>query len=776
MKATGYFNFIIRWRWPVIALTLISFLALGSQAPKLRKDTSADAFIDPQDPALIKRDEVEALFNIADPILVTLVNKSDTGIYNAESMALVQWISDRIQSVDNIDPDQITSLATESNIVGTFDGMEVEDFFEELPDNPERIKWIKDAIEDFPLYQGTLVARNGQATVIVAELIDENEAAATYQSVVQLLEDAPVTSDMTLHVSGEGAVAGYLSAYIDNDAKKLNPLAAVIITIILAIAFRTVRGAIIPNIIVILTAGGTLGAMAAAGVAFYAITNGLIVCMIGIAVADSVHIFSQYYEEIAKDSEASGQEITIRAMSNMWQPITLTTFTTIAGFFALSSTTTMPPIFYFGAFGALAVFLAWFYSMTTLPAILSLLKPKPSAAFKPIGPKDSKLNFSARTLHAIGQKVLSNPTMTAFIGVAVAIIAGLGTTMVEPNEERINNFKTTEAIYIADKEVNALMDGTYYLDILVETPDVEGLYDPEVLRKIEETQHYLTSVEGIKGSTSIVDFIKQMHKAVNENDEAAYTIPDDEILIAQLFFLYTASGDPTAFEDKIDGERRQALIRATMTQNKYSENRKIVADLEQWIDEHFADSEATATITGDIPVSYHWIEPIMTNNLLSVLVCALAVILMASLLFGSASAGLLVIIPVGLSILLIYAMMGVTGIWLSVSTSMFASIAIGLGVDFAVHTTHTMKHLLKEKEHSWFESLSKLYATSGRAQFFNFVAIALGFGALVSSDVPPLLKFGFLVSIAVSAAFIASLLLLPPLALLLKPKFLGGSR
>lgn len=775
MSSTTFFNFIIRWRWLVIALTIVSFVVIGSQITKLRKDTSGDAFIDPTDSALIKRDEVERLFNIADPILITVVNKGDDGIYNQGSLELIAWISEQLQNVDNIDPDQITSLASESNIVGTFDGMEVEEFYKVPPNSLARIKWIKAAIDDFPLYQGTLVARNGQATVVVAELIDENKAADTYQAVVKLLRDAPVGLRDKLHVSGEGAVAGYLSAYIDNDGKKLNPLAALIITIVLAIAFRTLRGALLPNLIVILTVGGTIGTMAAVGIPFYVITNGLVVCMIGIAVTDSVHIFSQYYEEVALDPEADGKTLTIRAMTAMWMPITLTTFTTIAGFIALSTTTTMPPIFYFGIFGAVSVLLAWAYSMTILPAILSLLKPKPSGVFKYSGRSVKNRSMSASLMHLLGQLVLRSPKSTVFVGFLVAIIAAYGSTLVEANEERISNFKASEDIYIADKEVNELFDGTYYLDILVETSKSEGIYSPNVLSKIEETQRYLEQIDGVNGSTSVVEFIKQMHKAVNENQQDYYSIPDDELLIAQLFFLYTASGNPTDFEDKIDGDRSQALIRATLSANKYSENKIAVEQVQAGLNEIFANSDIKATITGDIPVSYHWIAPIMQNNILSVLVCIFAVVLVASLLFRSFAAGIFVVIPVGISILLIYAVMGVTGIWLSVSTSMFASIAIGLGVDFAVHTTHTMKHLLRQKEVKWFESLSSLYATSGRAQFFNFVAIALGFGILMSSDVPPLLKFGFLVAIAVSAAFITSLLLLPPLALILKPTFLRNT-
>ena len=57
----------------------------------------------------------------------------------------------------------------------------------------------------------------------------------------------------------------------------------------------------------------------------------------------------------------------------------------------------------------------------------------------------------------------------------------------------------------------------------------------------------------------------------------------------------------------------------------------------------------------------------------------------------------LALLPVMVSIMIIYAVMVFNNIWLGIGTSMFASIAIGLGVDFAIHTMDRVKQLSKEK-------------------------------------------------------------------------------
>ena len=764
------FEQIIRFRWLVISLGIIIFLALVRNAPSLKKDTSANAFIDSQDPALVSREKVKDIFGLSDPIVVAVLSNHKEGVFNQDTLTTVDWVSTQIAKIANIDPARVTSLATESNIKGTVEGMEVEGFFALPPNNFERVEWVREAIENFKLYQGSLVSRDGKMTIVLAELMDENNASNTYDDVISMIKNAPLSDVDEIHVAGEGAVAGYLSTYIDNDAKRLNPLAEAIISIILFLAFRTLRVVFLPNLIVILTVGSTLGAMALFKVDFYVITNGLLVTMIGIAVADSVHIFSQYYEEIAQDPDATGKQVTVRALTKMWRPITLTTLTTMAGFGGLAVTSTMPPIFYFGMFGAFSVFMAGLFSLTILPALLSMMVPKPSKLLRKNISGDSPGKLST-----IGSLILRAPKFMIMTGVALVLVGSLGAGKVDVNEERISNFKSSESISVADRTMNASMDGTYYLDVKIETAEAEGLFQPEALHKIQALQKYAESLNGVGGTSSIVDYIKQMHKAVNENQDAFYTIPDDPLLIAQLFLLYFSSGEPTDFEEEIDGERKLALVRISLPSSLHSSNKIIVEQVQAYIDEYFNEPEISANLSGRVNVDYYWIKGIADSNLLSVLVSLVAVVVMAAVLFKSVLAALFAIVPVGISVLLVYAVMGFSGIWLGVGTSMFASIAIGLGVDFAIHTIDRMRELISQGQGHWRDRIYSLYPTTGRALLFNFIAISLGFGVLMTSDVPPLVNFGMLVAIAISTAFIVSLVVLPAMAILLKPNFLERS-
>lgn len=138
---------------------------------------------------------------------------------------------------------------------------------------------------------------------------------------------------------------------------------------------------VVTSLLVAATAASALGLMAAVDVPFHVITNAMPVVLIGIAVADSIHILSQYYEEMAETPSLSPRDLTIRTMQSMWRPVTLTTLTTIAGFLGLSFASMMPPMKYFGIFAMCGVAVAWLYSITVVPAFLSILKLKASPAF-----------------------------------------------------------------------------------------------------------------------------------------------------------------------------------------------------------------------------------------------------------------------------------------------------------------------------------------------------------------------------------------------------------
>ena len=768
-----FFEFVTAWPKTILALSLLAIAGLASFVPQIHKDTSSDAFISPDDPVVLYRDHVRDVFGLEDPIVVAVINDGPQGVFNPESLRLVDELTQAIAKLPNADPDRITSLATESNIVGTYDGMEVSDFFDPYPDTQSRADEIRAAISDFPLYQGALVARDGNATLIVAELLDQDAAQSTYDEILAIVAEASIPPGNEVHVAGEGAISGYLATYIDRDATRLNPLAAVVITLVLLIAFRTFAGAMLPNVIVLGTLAATFGSMAAFGVSFYVITNGLATILIGIAVADSIHIMSQVYEERARDPSLSScrsgrREIAIRALTRMWKPVTLTTITTIAGFAGLWFGAAMPPMKFFGMFAAVGVAAAWVYSILFLPAALTLFPLKASKLFRATNVNDGY----GSALQRVGAKVLKWPRLTLGIAAIIAAVGIGGASLVIVQESQIENFQTDEPIYLADKEINRRMDGTYFLDIVVETHEPEALFRPDHLRRIEALQSFVERFPAVRGSTSVVDYIKQMHKAVNENRDEFYSIPDDEFLIAQLFLLYSASGDPDDFEEEIDTDYSQANVRFNLAVADYQLLTEIVPIIQDYVEQEFNNDEIRANLSGRVMVNYTWLKTIGDGHVRSLLLSLVFVWVAAAVVFRSVLAGALSLVPVVMSLLAVYAVMGFSGIWLGVGTSMFAAIAIGLGIDFAIHTLDRMKELIMNRQGDYDERLADLFPSTGRALFFNFAALALGFTVLTTSEVPPLIRFGMLVAVAVSTSFVASMTVLPVIGKLLKPAFL----
>lgn len=777
-RATTFFSHVLDHRWTVIIGSLIAIGLIGSFVPTLVKDTTPEAFVPHDSPALEHRNQVKETFGLKDPMVVAVIGDTPGAVFTPRTLDLVQWLTDRIARVPGIDPDRVMSLATENHIVGTADGMLVEAFWDTPPATTEDARQVWQAVESFPLYLGTLVARDGSGTLIVAELLDDHDAKRIYFDLRALTAEAEhigLTKDgVKLHVAGQGAVSGYLSAYIDADASRLNGVAALVITLVLLIAYRTVTGVLLPNLIVVGTAAVGLGSMAALGVPFYVITNSLPVILIGIAVCDSIHVFSQYYEEIARNPRLSAREATVRAMAHMWRPITLTTLTTVAGFLGLAAAAGLPPMQAYGIFAAIGISAALIWTLLLLPALLSLVRPRPSPALKPRA--GGQPDVFTRLMARAGSHVARRPGRVLVAGALLLGVSLVGASRVEFNDQRINNFQTNEPLYQADKAINVVFDGTYYLDVAIATPEPEDLFRPDNLLRIERLQHWMENEGGLVNTTSIVDYIKQMNRAMHEDRPEHYRIPDEPDLIAQYFLLYAASGEPTDFQEEVDYDYRLAHVRGQLKDDNFQRIEPIVTGLERFLESEFNDDAMQGHATGAIHLTHSWLSPLGPNTAQGMALALLLVLLAAALFFRSLVLGLLATLPVAFAVLMVFAMMGFLGIWIGIGTSMFAAIAIGLGVDFAIHSLDRLRTLIREQGLDYAEAVGAMFPTTGRALLFNLLALACGFGVLMSSKVPPLQNFGLLVAVAVVTSFVISLTAMPALIGWLRPRALFTHR
>ena len=312
--------------------------------------------------------------------------------------------------------------------------------------------------------------------------------------------------------------------------------------------------------------------------------------------------------------------------------------------------------------------------------------------------------------------------------------------------------------------INDRFAGTAFLDILIETPAPDGLLDADVMAKITALQSTAEALPHVQKSIAITDYLSLMHTAIESTDVRGHArpLPADSDSIAQYLLLYEISGDPSDFEEEIDYDYQHALLRVVLDTPRYSESRSTVERLQQYLDVTFNDETVSATLAGDVAVGFHWMRQLEQSHFQGVLLSLTLVLLAATLLFRSVTAGVAAVVPVSFSVLVLYAVMGYTGIHLEPATSMFAAIALGVGVDFGIHLVERLRNALRAAPHTAAE-IALAAAPTARACFFNSAALGVGFAVLLFSDLPTLERFGALISVATLSSFAAAMLVIPAL-------------
>jgi predicted RND superfamily exporter protein len=765
------FGYIVRHPALIVAISLLPVLAGAYFLPGLEKDIRSDAFLADDNPALVYKQKVKEQFGLGDPLIVAIVDDSPTGVFNTAALELLQNLSDQIADLPNINESRVTSLATEKRIAATPDGMEIEPFFTTPPESDSELAELRDAVRDQPLFLGTLISEDGRVALIIAEMHDESLAGQSYRNIQAVVRATPTPADVTVHVTGEGAIIGYLGEYVDADAQKLIPLCGLVILLILVVAYRAVAPALYTGVIVLATLAITIGAMAAANIAFYVITNALPVILIGISVADAIHIYMHYFDSQAERPDASVSELVTATLEAMWRPITLTSLTTAAGFLGLYAAAYMPPFRYFGLFAAIGVMVAWYYSLVFLPALMVLVKPRASRKYitmRSAGGPSAAGSF----LSIVGKTTLSHPR-SIIGGFLLLVCAGFyAATGLVVDENPLRVFHHDEPIVRADEVVNRHLDGTNTLDIVIETEAAEDLFEPRNLRKMELLQSFLDGQPQVGGSISIVDYLKQMNRSLNGGNSEAYDLPESKEAIAQYFLIYSATSDPTDFEEEVDYDYRTANIRAYIKSGDYQDVKVIVENLNEYIATNLAHEGLTATPSGRVYIHYRWISDLARSHFRGLVITLALVFLMAALLFRSLVAGLLTLVPVAGAVLLVYAAMAVTKTPLGMGTSMFAAVAVGLGIDYAIHTLERIRSICRAAGGDLQSVLADFYASTARALLFNFLAISCGFAILTVSKISSLNSFGAMVVLAVTTSFLASIVILPALIFVIRPTFI----
>jgi predicted RND superfamily exporter protein len=753
---TGHAALVLAACALVTLLALAQIVDLRTGQPRLVLDTSIEQMLPSGDESRAFYDRTRRLFGNDETLL--LVVHRPGGIFTTDVLGGVARLSKRVESVPGVA--SVLSLATAPNIEGVEDELVIAPLFETPPTDPAELERLKQRAFGNPLYVGSLVNATGDTTSLVIQLLDISEAEFTRLHPVDIL---PTWASRWLGLSepppdqraidhqiqrlaaeelGEGVQVWLVgSAHIKaettrtliDDLLLTIPLAFLLIAGIAALSFRTVRGVLLSVSAIGLSVIWTLGVMAAIDPLLNLVTVSVPMLLIVIGFAYAVHVISCYYTAI---EEGHGRAAAEHGLYAVLLPTFLTSATTVAGFFSLV-THSLAAIRQFGLYGGIGVGISGIAAITFVPALLAVLRPSQPKGTPQAEHGHGEGRLFERLLARIGEFDCRH-AVPIFAAVAVlSLLSGLGIPRIQVNSTVVSNFPEHSPVRQAVQAVNEHLGGAGQLNIVLETDYPKGFTEPTLLKQVEDLQAWLAEQPGVTGSTSILDYIKLIHRGFNGNAPDQYKIPASRNLVTQLLF-FGASDETKRF---VDSQYQIANVLVRTTALDSADLGVVVKKIEERLAQ--LQPPLRGRVTGNLVLISKTNDEIAYGQAVSVTSAFGSIFAIMALLFMSLRMGLIAMIPNVFPVLLYFGVLGWTGITLNVTTGLVASIVLGISVDDTIHFLSNFNRFARERASEW-EGVKATLVHVGRPVTYATLALAAGFAVLGLSDLRQQAEFGWL--------------------------------
>ena len=744
-----FLNKLLKAPWLILAATLIisgAFFFMMKQ--NSRMETDLDKYMPQDHPAFVFSDQAEEWFGINDGIIVAVENKN--GIYNTATIDTLKQLTKRLQKMDEIEKEDVTSLYTADNIIGTEDGMDVKAFFKRVPKTDSTLNVLEENVNNNEMVHGRLVSADGTVTVVIAEIRDDVFTQEFYNEILETAASFQ-TEDISIHVAGRPIVEGTMALLGPADMKKMVPIVLLVITIVLFIMLRSIKSTLLTMGVVFFSTLWAFGLMALVNVPIYAVSTMIPVMLIAIGVADGVHLYSHLHLFQRKNPDATKKEAVKDMIKNMWKPVVMTSITTSVGFISLL-TSQVYPIKYFGIFTAFGVMAAMLFSLVFIPAgIMIFGLPKLRKV------KETKSNDGLDIASRFANLVIKKKSVSIIVTALIIIGSIVGMQKIWINSSFLEKFEKDSDIVMTDKFINSHFGGTTTLNLILDAEGKKGTFKkPEVLKLVDKLQNKVeTDLQVVGNSFSLTDYVNRMNKVMNADDEKFNVIPDTKEMVAQYLLLYEMSGDPENLNKVVDYDYEKLNVTFQLKSDNSKAINSTLAVVETFEDD-FKKLGVTVKYAGSGYKGLVFTDLILEGQIMSLILSLLIVVILLSLMFKNIRIGLIGAVPIIITALLSFGIMGFLNIPLNTTTALLSSIAIGIGIDYAVHFIEQYRtNALKTGDKIL--TAQKTMAHSGRAIIFNAIVVIAGFMILLFSVFPPNRELGALVSLNMFTSFVGTL-------------------
>ena len=392
----------------VIAALVTLAAAPGVRWLKLRTD--GHALVSQTAPEVIYDQAMRDKFGLEDNLVVLIRPDHPDGIFNPATLQLVRELTAEFLKLPEINPAHVMSLATEPSFRLRPGSLNHQTLLEPPLKTKPEMDQLREDLHQIELYTGTLVASDSKSTAILIGAPDRGDRTRLYQKVLAVIaargpvaEDIAVTgapvaeSLLGIHILEDLGVPKALLGASTRSHKEtggwkmprsfyefrlflaqhfgLVPVAVLVMMLIFWLSFRKVLVTLLPLPEVAATLLFVFGLMGWFGVPIYLTIAVMPVLLTAMCVTDEIHVFSRYFALLREKPGVPHVELVKETMNEMVCPVANTTLTTAIGFvsFAFSP---LKPVQAFGIFTAVGVLFSLFYSLTVIPAMLTLINPE----------------------------------------------------------------------------------------------------------------------------------------------------------------------------------------------------------------------------------------------------------------------------------------------------------------------------------------------------------------------------------------------------------------
>jgi uncharacterized protein len=752
-----YSRWLMRWRWLVILATLVVVGFIASGMRFLEFTTDYRAFFSPSNPQLQAFETMQDTYAKADNVMFVITPK-DGKLFSPQTLDSIKWLttqawqmpfSNRVESITNF---QHTSAVEDDLLVA------------DLVDDPHALSTAElDHIKEIALAEPILRKRliNPEATVTSVNITVQLPGKSLTEvpevaNFAQKLADELQARDANLRVDLTGIVMmnNTFSTEAEGDMATLVPVMFLIIIVTIGLMLRSVVPVIVTLFVIILSIITGMGAFGWTGLKMTSPLASAPTIILTMAVADAVHLFMNYMMGLRQGMNK--QDAMVESIRINFQPVFLTSITTVLGFMSMNFTD-VPPLAHLGNTVAVGVAAAWLLSVTFLPALAVVL---PIKARKIENNQHPFFNFLSHFI------IKQRKAILWFFGITtIAAMALIPRN--EINDEFVKYFDTEVPFRQATDYATSTLLGPYTLDISISSGEENGISDPKFLQTIEDFVLFAKNQPEVNHVFTLTDVMKRLNQNMHGDDKAFYKLPEDRELAAQYLLMYEMSlpyGLDLTNQINLD----KSATRVTLSLDNLSSAQQL--RLEKMFADWFATNHPQITITqaSTALIFAHIGQRNASSQTLGVFISLFFISLILIIALRSLKIGLISMIPNLVPAIIAFGIWAVIDGQVGMTVSVVAGVTLGIVVDDTIH--FLSKYLRARREHNLTpeQAVHYAFAQVGQALVVTTIVLMAGFSILLLSNFKLNSDLGLLSSMTIGIALLLDLLLLPALLITLE--------